>query len=89
MIDEEESDESTQVLCLRVCTESEPSALARVLAHFQTLNVLPRRVIAEVGTSGAQYIRVDIAGLTEFQISLITAKIGQAPCVETAYWHRL
>ncbi|MBS0367009.1 MAG: hypothetical protein JSR67_14430 [Proteobacteria bacterium] len=88
MCDEQQS-ETAQVRCLRVSTEADPGALARVLAYFQILNVVPRRVIAEVGISGTQHIRIDFAGLTESQISVITARIGQVPCVESAHWHYL
>lgn len=80
---------ATQALCLRVNADADPGALARVLASFQTLNVVPRRVVAELGTTGMLYIRIDITGLTESHLSLITAKIGQVPCVGNAYWHRL
>jgi hypothetical protein len=80
---------ATQALCLRVNAEADPGALARVLTSFQTLNVVPRRVVAELGTTGTLYIRIDITGLTERHLSLITAKIGQVPCVGNAYWHRL
>ena len=79
----------TRALCLRVSTEADPGALARVLTCFQTLNLVPRRVVAEHGTTGTLYIRIDITGLTERHLSLIAAKIGQVPCVENAYWHRL
>lgn len=79
----------TQALCLRVCADADPGALARVLACFQSLNVVPRRVIAEHGTAGTLYIRVDVSGLTEGHLSLIAARIGQVPCVGNAYWHRL
>jgi len=82
-------DAVTKALCLRVSAESDPGALARVLSCFQTLNVVPRRVVAELGTTGTLYIRVDITGLTERQLSLIAAKVGQVPCVENSYWHRL
>ncbi len=80
---------ATQALCLRVCAEADPGSLARVLNCFQSLNVVPRRVIAEHGTAGTLYIRIDVTGLTERHLSLIAAKIGQVPCVENAYWHRL
>lgn len=80
---------ATQALCLRVSTDADPGALARVLTCFQTLNVVPRRVVAELGMAGTLYIRVDITGLTERHLSLIAAKIGQVPCVGNAYWHRL
>ncbi len=79
----------TQALCLRVSADADPGALARVLMCFQTLNVVPRRVVAELGTTGTLYIRIDITGLTEGHLSLIAAKIGQVPCVGNAYWHRL
>ena len=80
---------ATQALCLRVSADADPGALARVLSCFQSLNVVPRRVIAEHGTTGTLYIRIDVTGLTEGHLSLIAAKIGQVPCVGNAYWHRL
>lgn len=79
----------TQALCLRVSADADPGALARVLSCFQTLNVVPRRVVAELGTTGMLYIKVDVTGLTERHLSLIAAKVGQVPCVGNAYWHRL
>jgi hypothetical protein len=39
-----------------------PGALARVLERFQNLNVLPRRVIAELATTGVFHIEVDGEG---------------------------
>ena len=80
---------ATQALCLRVCADADPSALARVLICFQTLNVVPRRVLAELGTTGTLHVRIDVTGLTEQHLSLIAAKIGQVPSVGNAYWHRL
>jgi hypothetical protein len=80
---------ATQALCLRVNADADPGALARVLTSFQTLNVVPRRVVAELGTTGTLYIRIDVTGLTERHLSLIAAKVGQVPCVGNAYWHRL
>ena len=80
---------ATQALCLRVNADADPGALARVLTSFQTLNVVPRRVVAELGTTGTLYIRIDVTGLTERHLSLIAAKMGQVPCVGNAYWHRL
>lgn len=79
----------TQALCLRVIADADPSALTRVLICFQTLNVVPRRVLAELGTRGTLHIRVDVTGLTESHLSVVAAKIGQVPCVGNAYWHRL
>ena len=80
---------ATQALCLRVCAEADPGALVRILVCFQTLNVVPRRVLAELGTAGALHVRIDVTGLTERHLSLIAAKIGQVPSVGNAYWHRL
>ena len=79
----------TQALCLRVSTDADSGALPRVLTCFQSLNVVPRRVVAELGTTGTLHIRVDVTGLTERHLSLIAAKVGQVPCVGNAYWHRL
>jgi hypothetical protein len=80
---------ATQALCLRVCADADPGALARILTHFQDLNIVPRRVTAELGTGGALHVRVDVTGLTEGRLSLIAAKVGQLPCVGNAYWHWL
>ena len=59
-----------------------------VLERFQNLNVLPRRVVAEFGTTSTFHIQVDIAGLSEERLTLIAAKIEQAPCILSAYWSR-
>jgi len=79
---------ATQALSLRVNAEADPGALARVLTCFQILNVVPRRVIAEAGTTGTLYIRIDVTGLTERLLSLIASQSGQVPLVEHACWHR-
>lgn len=89
MVTEEEVQIATQLLCLRVRAESDPGALARVVGFFQSLNVVPRRVLAEFGTDAALHIRVDVTGLTEHRLSVIAAKIGQIPSIENAYWHWL
>lgn len=62
MVTEQELQEPTQALCLRVSAESDPGALARVVGFFQTLNIVPRRVLAEFGTDAMLRIRVDVAG---------------------------
>jgi hypothetical protein len=77
------------LLCLRASTDGDPSVLTRLLGYFQNLNVTPRRVVAEFASNSLLHLRVDISGLTEERLSLITAKIGQVPCVLNAYWHRL
>jgi (p)ppGpp synthase/HD superfamily hydrolase len=73
---------------LRVTTEADPGALARVLERFQNLNILPRRVVAELATTGALRIQIDVTGLSEDALSRIAAKLGQVPSVFDAYWHR-
>lgn len=80
---------TTQALCLRVCADADPGALARILICFQTLNVVPRRVVAELETRETLRVRIDVTNLTEQQLSLIAAKVGQVPCVGNAYWDRI
>jgi hypothetical protein len=60
-----------------------------VLERFQNLNVLPRRIIAEFGINDTIHIQVDVCGLPEEQLTIIAAKIGQATCIASAYWHRV
>jgi hypothetical protein len=89
MITEDETDTISPCLCLRVVAELDAHALPRVLTHFQSLNLIPRRVIAERGSPESIYIRVDVAGLSEERLRIITAKIAQLPGVANAYWHRV
>jgi hypothetical protein len=77
------------LLRLKVVADADPSAVARVLERFQNLNILPRRVIAEFGINDAIHIQVDVCGLPEEQLKIITAKIGQATSIVNAYWHRV
>jgi hypothetical protein len=72
---------------LRVTAEADLGALSRVLERFQNLNVVPRRVVAEMGIGDVLYIQVDVSGLPEDRISLITAKLNQALSIRDAYWH--
>jgi hypothetical protein len=72
---------------LRVTTDADPGALARLLAHFQNLNVVPHRVVAEFATTGLVHVEVDVSGLPESQLSIIAAKIAQTVPVLNAYWH--
>jgi len=78
----------TQVLHLRVAAEADPGVVARVLERFQNLNLIPRRVVAEWASNDQLHMQVDIAGVTEERLSVITAKIGQVPTILSAYWHR-
>jgi hypothetical protein len=85
----EEHSPTAALLCLRVSTDGDPSVLTRILAYFQNLNVTPRRVIAEFGTNAVLHVQVDVSGLSEERLTLITAKTGQNPSVLNAYWHYL
>ena len=76
------------VLTLRVTAESDPGALSRVLERFVNLNLTPRRVVAEWGVNDILHVQVDVAGLSEERVSLITAKLDQVPSILRAYWHR-
>ena len=78
---------SAALLRLRVTAEADLGALSRVLERFQNLNVVPRRVIAEMGTGDVLYIQVDIVGMAEERLSLITAKLNQALSIRDAHWH--
>ena len=74
---------------LRVVADADPGALARVVERFQNLNVLPRRVVAELGTNETLHIQVDVFGMSEQQLRLIAAKIAQATSIANVYWHRM
>jgi (p)ppGpp synthase/HD superfamily hydrolase len=87
MSSEEAHSDSVRLLRLRVVADAEPGALARVIERFQNLNVIPRRVIAEMGTSDLLYIQVDIVGLTEDRMTLIASKIQQVTSVIDSFWH--
>ncbi|TLY61715.1 MAG: hypothetical protein E6K49_00075 [Gammaproteobacteria bacterium] len=82
------SSQEFSLLRLRVVADADPGVLARVLERFQNLNVLPRRVVAELGTTGMFHIQVDIATVPENTLTLIAAKLGQVPSIMNAYWHR-
>lgn len=78
---------SAALLRLRVTAEADLGALSRVLERFQNLNVVPRRVVAEMGTGDVLYIQVDIVGMAEERLTLITAKLNQALSIRDAHWH--
>jgi hypothetical protein len=72
---------------IRVVADVDPGAIARVIERFQNLNVMPRRVIAEIGVDTI-HIEIDICGLPEEQLRVIAAKIGAATSILKAYWYR-
>ena len=76
------------LLCLRVQAEADPGVIARVLERFQNLNIVPRRITAESAVNGQLHIQVDVFGISESMLSLITSKLGQVPSILNARWHR-
>jgi hypothetical protein len=86
---EENPAQSSLLLRLRVAAEADPGALPRLLASFQNLNVIPRRVVAEFGTGQVLHVQIDLFGLPATRLDMITAKLGQIPSVLNAYWHHL
>jgi hypothetical protein len=85
----DETHPSHSLLRVRITTDGDPSLLPRVLGLFQNLNVTPRQVNAEFGLGSLMHVFIDVSGLPAERVSLITAKIGEAPCVLNAYWHHL
>jgi hypothetical protein len=83
------SSQGPPVLRIRVHAEADPGALARVLERFQNLNIIPRRVAAEVAPTGCLRVRVDIVGVCEGTVGLIAAKLGQVPCIIDVTWNRV
>ena len=81
------SSERFSLLRLCVVAEADPGSLARVLQPFQNLNVLPRKVVAELGISGYVHIEVYIGEVSPETMTLIAAKLRSATCVENAYWN--
>jgi hypothetical protein len=82
------SDEFT-LLRLRVVADADAGALVRVLERFQNLNVVPRKVLAELSIRGVFHVDIDISGITRDCMDIIAAKIGEAPCIHSARWHPL
>jgi hypothetical protein len=75
------------LLRVSVVADADPGGLARVIQRFTNLNVVPLRVNAVLGGDGALRIEVDVFGVPEETLSVMTAKIHQIPCVMTAAWH--
>ena len=83
------SSDEFNLLRLRVVADADPAAVARVLERFQNLNVVPRKILAELSLTGVFYVEVDISGITPDCMAVIAAKIGEAPCIHSARWHPL
>jgi hypothetical protein len=82
------SSDELSLLRLRVVADADPGALARVLERFQNLNVLPRKVSAELCITGVYHVEVDILDMAEETLRMIATKLGETPCIRTARWHR-
>jgi hypothetical protein len=74
---------------LRVVADADPGVIARVLERFHNMNVLPRRIHAELGSNNVFHIEVDVFGIDAQRRRFIAAKVAQAVCVVNAYWHEL
>lgn len=72
---------------LRVVAEAHPGALARVIERFQSQNIIPRRVLAEVCASGSICIQVEVVGVPDSLLTLIANKLRELPCVLSSHWH--
>jgi len=79
--------EAATLLRLRIAAEADPCVLGRVLARFHNLNVLPRRVVAELSCREVLHIQLDLADVAPERLSQITARLGQLPSILQAYWH--
>ena len=73
---------------LRVAADADPGALARIQERFQILNVVPRRVVAELATTGMLHVQVDVAGLSAEAVNRIASRLGQVPCIQNVHWHQ-
>ena len=74
---------------LQITSDADPGAIARVVERFCNLNIVPQRLTAEFSSNDLLHIAVDVCGISDEQLTLITGKIRQAPCIVNAYWHRL
>jgi len=72
---------------LRVVAEADPGVLARVVGRFQNQNVVPRRVVAELGATGWLYIQVDVVDIPDDALTLIADKLRELPMVVNSHWH--
>jgi hypothetical protein len=81
MINDAEGRSPVEPCSLFVEAEADPAALPRILGFLQVVNVVPHRVLAELGTHGVLAVRIEVRGIDKRKLDLITAKIGQVPCV--------
>ena len=60
-----EDSETFTLLRLRVATEDDPGALARLLGYFQNPNITPRRIEAQFATTRLMHVQIDVYGTSE------------------------
>ena len=46
-------------------SEADPDVVARLLSHYENLNVTPHRVVAEFSSGGLVHIQIHVSGLSE------------------------
>jgi hypothetical protein len=85
----DEHTETTRLLRLRVSAEADAGLLARLIGHFQNLNIVPHRIVAEFATTDMMHIHIDVSGMTERRLTLLAAKVHQWVPVTNAHWHWL
>jgi hypothetical protein len=85
----EDCTETMKLVRLRVSAEADPGVVGRLLSYFTNVNIVPHRVVAEFATTGLMHVHVDISGVPESRLSVITAKIAQHVPVINAFWHFL
>ena len=76
-------DDAGPALRLQVETEFDPGVLIRVLERFQQLNIVPRRVVADVTADGRIIVEVSVSGLRRSRLAQLVKRIEQFPCVLT------
>jgi hypothetical protein len=81
--------EESCLLRLRVVADADPIALVCILGRFQNLNVLPRRVEAELCPTEVFYVQVDVMCRDGDMLTLIATKLREMPCIRDADWHRV
>lgn len=64
--------------------DADPGALPRVLERFETLNLVPRRVIAERCSEDVLHIEVEVANCLPRVVEQIAAKLAQMPSIHSA-----
>jgi len=74
---------------LQVVVDSDPGDIARVLERFHNLNIMPRRIHAELASNDLLHVEVDVFRVDSVKRRLIAAKLAQTICVLKVDWHEL